>query len=181
MAQLPPDIQLALAAVAVTAAIFDILYSRIPNWLVLPSWLLGLGLNAGAGGWNGLAHSAQGLALALAIYLLLAALRAMRFGDVKLMAAVGALVGPVNWWTIFLVASVFGGLIALVMVVFAGRARRTLFNTGYIVWELMHFRAPYHRSPELDVTSDRSFRMPHGLAVGLGCLAFLGTQALLAG
>lgn len=43
----------------------------------------------------------KGLLLALAIYLPLYLIRGMGSGDVKLMAAVGALVGPGAWFQIF--------------------------------------------------------------------------------
>ena len=73
---------------------YDVRYRRIPNWLTAIGVLLGLGLNTFLyQGWPGLRFSLMGLGLAFGIYFGLYAVRAMGAGDVKLMAAIGALVG----------------------------------------------------------------------------------------
>ena len=49
---------------------------------------------------------------------------AMGAGDVKLMAAVGALVGWERWFGIFFVTALIGGLMALILVLARGRSLR---------------------------------------------------------
>src|ERR1017187_945375 len=91
---LPPRIvEVALLVVLLAAAVFDVRYRRIPNWLTVGGVVLALAMNAvRAPPLAGVGFALAGLGVAFGIYLLLYALRAMGAGDVKLMAAVGALV-----------------------------------------------------------------------------------------
>ena len=98
---LPAFLLCALLALAVW---HDVLTRRIPNWLVLSGMLMGLALNSilpsGAGffsdpsGAIGFLLALEGAALGLAMLLPLYAFGAMGAGDVKLMAMVGAFLGP---------------------------------------------------------------------------------------
>src|SRR5687767_3708853 len=103
-----------------TAAATDLRSRRIPNWLVVAGLLAGVTLNVVLAGWSGLLAAALGFALALAVYVPLFILRAMGGGDVKLMAAVGCMAGPQNWLTIFILASLAGGVMAIVILLSRG-------------------------------------------------------------
>ena len=179
MTNLPPVTQVLLVGLVVLAGVYDLRYRRIPNWLVLPALAVAFGLNTFLYGLSGLTQAALGFGVALLIYVPLFMLRGMGAGDVKLMAAIGALVGWRIWLIIFVVTGLLGGVLALALMLLKGRFRRTLWNTGYIVWEMSHFRAPHMKSAELDVRSPRAFRLPHGVVIALGCLVFLGIGYLL--
>jgi prepilin peptidase CpaA len=181
MSMLPPILQLLVAAVALVAGIYDILYRRIPNWLVLAALLLGFLLNGFLYLGDGLLRSALGMGLALLIYLPLYMLRGMGAGDVKLMAALGALVGPANWIFIFIISALLGGILAVILTLAKGRFLKTIRNVGFMLWEMAHLRPPHLRSEELDIKSPKAVKLPHGAVIALGCMAFLGTGALLAG
>lgn len=103
-----------------SASVSDILARRIPNCLCVVGVLAGLGGHLWAAGLPGLAYSLLGMAAAL-LLLLLYAVRAFGAGDVKLLIAVGALMGPsFLFWT--LLGSLFAaGLFALVIVLRRGR------------------------------------------------------------
>ena len=176
MTPVPLPVQVLLAVLVVTAAAYDIRFRRIPNWLVLLGLASGLGANAATGGWGGLMLAAGGFALAFGAYLVLHLLRAMGAGDVKLMGAVGSLVGYANWIPVFIFTSLLGGLAALILVTVRGRLRRTLWNVCYILGEFMHFRAPYMRREDLDVKSEKAVTLPHGAAIAGGSIAFLLAQ-----
>ncbi len=169
---MPLAVQILLLVVAVTAGVYDILYRRIPNWLVLPMWLIAFAVNGMLLGWVGVTQAGLGFGLAMLIYFPLYLLRAMGAGDVKLMAAIGALVGPQNWIAVFLFAAVFGAAGAVFLMIAARRVRRTFLNIASIMSALTRFRAPYKNHEELDVRSTRAFRLPHGAAIALGCIAF---------
>jgi len=175
---LPPVLQVLLVLIVVTAGIYDIRFRRIPNWLVLTGVVLGFGLNIFMFELVGLKQAALGMGLALLIYFPLYALRAMGAGDAKLMAAVGSIVGPGNWIVLFVVTSLLGGLTALVVLLLAGRIRKTFWNVGWIMSEVIHLRAPYKSSEELDVRSAKGLRMPHGAVIALGSIAFLAGRAI---
>jgi prepilin peptidase CpaA len=178
LTNLPLVVRAVLVVIVVTAAIYDLRYRKIPNWLVLTGLVLGFGLNTFLFGLTGLASSALGMGLALLIYFPLYLLRAMGAGDAKLMAAVGSLVGWGNWLAIFVATAVIGGLLGLIVLLFAGRIRKTFWNIGWILNEILHFRAPYHSSEELDVRSAQGMRMPHGVAIALGSITFLVVRAI---
>jgi len=173
MTPIPFGLALLLATGVVTAAVYDIRYRRIPNWLSLAMVVLGLGLNLAAPGAPGIVASLIGMAVALIIYFALYLLRAMGAGDAKLMAAVGAVVGAPNWFFVFFFSLVIGASLGLVALLARGRLRRTLGNIVQIVRELAHFRAPFASEEYLDVSSPQAVTMPHGAAIALGALLYL--------
>lgn len=160
----------------VTAAgIYDLRERRIPNWLSLGGLSAAFGLNLVLHQVSGFWQSLGGLVLAFVIYFCLYWLRAMGAGDVKMMAAVGAIVGPRNWIVIFLFSALIGGLLGIVLVLWRGRVRRTVSNLGYLIYELVHLRPPHLRREELDVS--KGFGLPHAVSVALGSVAFLVLRA----
>jgi prepilin peptidase CpaA len=173
LTQLPVSLELILIALVLTAAIWDLKSRRIPNWLSLAGIICGIALNSFLYGMAGLKQSLTGMATAFGIYFLLYLVRAMGAGDVKLMAAVGAFVGPGNWFMIFLITALIGGVIALSVLAWRKRLRKTFDNVFFIVSEMMHFRAPYMGREELSVKSQKAFTLPHGAVIGLGCMVFL--------
>ena len=171
----PPIIlQVVLAAVVLIAAETDLRSRRIPNWLTLAGVVAGIVLNSFLNvdrfNWR---TALMGLGLAFAVYFPLYLLRGMGAGDVKLMAAVGALMGPSNWFAIFILSNVLGAIAAVVLLLSKGRLWGTLRNVGFMLNELVHFRPPYLRKEELDLSSPKAMTMPHGLAIAMGSISFL--------
>ena len=116
-------IVLAVGAVSI-ALVTDLRSRRVPNWLTAGAFMTGLVVNllvfGPQGGLSALGGGALGFALLIPFYLL----RAVGAGDVKLLAAVGALLGPQN----LLVAAFGGALVGGVMslMILARRGRITL-------------------------------------------------------
>ena len=171
--QLPVSLAMILAALVLTAAVWDLKSRRIPNWLSLAGIIFGISLNSFLYGLTGFKESLEGMATGFGIYFVLYLVRAMGAGDVKLMAAVGSFVGPGNWFFIFLITALIGGVIALAVLAWRKRLRKTFDNVFFIVAEMMHFRAPYMGREELSVKSQKAFTLPHGAVIGLGCIVFL--------
>ena len=172
---MPPFTEVLVAMLVLVAAIYDIRYRRIPNWLTLSFLPLGFVLNAFLFPWQGLLDAALGFGLAILIYMPLYVLHGRGAGDVKLAMALGALVGPKAFFIVFVFSGLLGGLLALVMMLARGRFRRTLSNTGFILWEMAHFRAPHiGRSDELDISGSRALTIPHGAVMALGSLLLIG-------
>ncbi len=161
------------AAVVAIACASDVRSRRIPNWLTLSGAAAGILLHAATGGFAGVGVSLEGMLLGFGAYLVLYCLRAMGAGDVKLMAAVGAIVGPAGWILVFFGTAISSGLLALGLVIFKGRLQETLWNVFFIVSEMAHLRAPYQRRGDLSVKDSRSLKMPHGVAVAAGTAAVL--------
>jgi len=170
---LAPAIAALLATVAITAAIFDYRERRVPNWLTLVGAIAGLTANIFIAQTAGLWTSLKGIGIALAIYLPLYLLRGVGGGDLKLMAALGAIAGPKNWIVIMLLTSLLGGIAALILVSVQGRLRKTLRNVWLILSSLAMGRAPYQSDPEIDVKSPTAARLPHGVVIACAVFGFL--------
>ena len=175
----PPGVQALLLTLVLGAAVFDVRYRRIPNWITVGGALAGLAMNWFLDqGRPGLFRSAlAGLGLAFGIYVALYALHAMGAGDVKLMAAVGAVVGWENWFGIFIATALVGGVMSLILIASRGRVRKTLFNVGFILDEMKHLRPAYLTNEELDVKNKKALGLPHGAVIAVGTLFFLALSA----
>jgi prepilin peptidase CpaA len=168
----------------IAAAVYDVRYRRIPNWLTVLGVVVGLALNAWlrqqAGPipwWPGLKFGLIGMGVAFGVYFFLYAMHAMGAGDVKLMAAVGAMVGWQDWFAIFLITALIGGVMALILVTARGRVKKTLFNVAYLLNEMKSGRAAYMTREELDVKNPKALGLPHGAVIAVGSLFFLAISA----
>jgi prepilin peptidase CpaA len=174
---MPPVFQAILYFLALTAGYYDLRFRRIPNWVSFTGLAAGFGLNTFLqyefAGLAGLWFSLQGLGLALLVYVPLYLIRAMGAGDVKLMGAIGSVVGAANWLLIFVISSILGGVIAIVLLLSRGRLAKTFSNIGLILQTVAARQAPYRVSSELDVRSEQAVRMPHGAVIALGIIAYL--------
>lgn len=162
-----------LIAIVLVAAIYDLRFRRIPNWLNLSGVILGLAVNTFLFGRHGFILAVLGIASSLVIYVPLYLIRGMGAGDVKLMAAVGAIAGPWNWFGIFLATALLGGVVSLLFVAFKKRFHQTCFNVALVATELCHFRLPSKSNSQLDVRHPRALGMPHGVLIAIGAVAFL--------
>jgi prepilin peptidase CpaA len=159
--------------IAAVGGLADLRTRRIPNWLNLSGLILGIGLNIFFGQGDGLRLALTGFGLALLIYVPLYLIRAMGAGDVKFMAAIGAIVGPENWLTLFLITALLGGVASLCLVMVRGRLDRTFENLSTITTELMHGRMPYRKDPSLDVHDERAVGLPHGASIAISTMLWL--------
>jgi prepilin peptidase CpaA len=100
----PIAVGLGLAAV-----VADVRRRQVPNWLNAAGACAGLAC-AAYGGWHGVGMAAAGTAAGFLILLPFHLCGAMGGGDVKLMAAYGALLGPSGILLAAFFAAVFGGL-----------------------------------------------------------------------
>jgi prepilin peptidase CpaA len=100
-------------AVLLIATCTDLHSRRIPNWLVLPFMAAGFLVPAWLHGFNGFVQSLEGFALGALIYGLLSLFGGMGMGDVKLVAAIGAWIGPRQLGTAMLLTAMAGGVMAL--------------------------------------------------------------------
>lgn len=118
------------------AAVVDWRQRRIPNWLTLG--LLASGL-ARSLVWGGALPPTQALLGALAgfgLLLVLFVLGAVGGGDVKLLAGVGAWLGPYWVLQVFAAEAVIGLVIVLVQSIRQGRLRILLRNSAVVALNL---------------------------------------------
>jgi len=140
-----------LLGLLTVAAATDILRHQIYNWTTYPGILVAVGLNAlGAAlarfgavdpawlhrlGWIGLAPSLYGLVLCGAILLVCFVLLRVGGGDVKLMAMLGAFLGPDQGIEAMLWTFVLGACLGLIVLVWRfGPFRLVGAVLGHVLW-----------------------------------------------
>lgn len=160
-----PVMIVALAAVLVTAIGTDLRSSRIPNWLTFSGMGCALVGHAWLGGTPEVMFSLAGLGTGLVLFLIPYVVGGIGAGDVKLMAAIGAFVGPYDALLSGLLAIMVGGAYAVGAMCYQWgffATGRKLFSavqvallTGGLGW-LQEFKLP--------------FRLRYGLAIAGGTL-----------
>ena len=168
-----PYLELSLLLLVLFAAINDLVSRRIPNSLLLLAWLgvLPLQLLNSAPG-AALAASLGGALTGLAIFLPLYLLRGMAAGDVKLMATVGAFVGPADAFSIAMLSWCAGGVMALLIIVATGRLRSACANVGDLLRPLLMRAARMPAAPE-PMRQPSVGSMPYGVAIAAGTLTVI--------
>lgn len=153
-------------AFALTIAVADVFWKTIPRNLVLLGFLSGLAYHAYFGGFlSALATSGLAFILGLGFY----ELRAIGGGDVKLITALGAMLGLAHWLIALEVAITIAGLMALAGVIRHGVLLQTFRNIGRL---LKHFFTNGLRPhPDIQVDNASLVRIPFGVAAALGTLS----------
>jgi prepilin peptidase CpaA len=166
----------AASLVALLAAVFDVKSRRIPNLITGPAILAGLLLHSFFEGWHGLISSFTGALLCGIIFLVFYLAGGMGAGDVKLITAVGALVGLSNSASVLLTTAIAGGIMAVFYALLRGRLKSTLLNFGQLAVHHSHQGLTPH--PELNVRNAATLRLPYGLAIAAGACATLYFQGI---
>ena len=104
-----------LCVILTIAAAIDLQYRRIPNALTLPAIICGLIYHSYLSGLDGFLFSSGGTLLGLGLLLLFYILGMMGAGDVKLMSAVGSILGPAGVFKAFLFTAIAGGIYAVIV------------------------------------------------------------------
>ncbi|MDE3106233.1 MAG: prepilin peptidase [Acidobacteriota bacterium] len=159
---------IAAVAVSVAGAVTDVRTARIPNRLTYTAMLLALAVHTMTDGWRGTLQSLGGLVLCGGIFFVLFALHAMGGGDVKMMAAVGALVGLAHSAEALIASCLCGGVMALIYMFVKKRTKKTLQNLGSLVQHHAIQGAEVH--PELNLSNPDAVKMPYGVAIASGAI-----------
>jgi prepilin peptidase CpaA len=155
---------------ALGAAFVDLRSRRIPNSLTYPAILLAFGIRAVSGSYHLLLPTGAGLALGAGLILPAYLFKAMGAGDLKLMAALGAFLGPKMILTVFLNSLIAGGLIALMYLALRGELRAGLRNALTWVAGIFRRRAGYVPPGEEWVSIGK---IPYGMAIAIGTVSAL--------
>lgn len=109
-----------LTVILIIAAISDLRSHKIPNWLTFSTIGAGIVYHTYTKGYQGFLFSIQGVFLGFAFLLVFYFMGGTGAGDVKLMGAVGGLLGPKGVFTAFLFTALLGGIYAIVLLVLHG-------------------------------------------------------------
>jgi len=167
------DLRAAVLGLAVALALIagwtDWRSRRIPNWLTVPGFMVGVLVNVLVNGRAGLKTSLLGAGLGLLVLLPFVFLRSLGAGDWKLAGALGAVVG----WQVLanlLMGSVFvAGVMALGLVIYKRRFKETLRNIGRLLASILTLHMP---GAEVSLDNPQSVKVPYGVALALTTLLF---------
>lgn len=123
----------AIAAVTIAAAVVDLRTRRVPNWLTFGTAALGITMAMTHLDGVGVAGAIEGLLVGLLLMLPGHVIGRTGAGDVKLLAALGTLLGPRSIAMAFLYTAVAGGGIAVLVAMRRRRLRETLEGTATLV------------------------------------------------
>jgi len=157
---------LLLVPLAVSVIYYDVRFRRIPNVLVLAALVAGLAINISFNGAPGALSSVAGFAVAFVPMFLMHIFGAMGAGDVKLFAAVGAVVGLALVPITFVVVVMLGAALAVYSMI----RSRTVFSTLHGVLRIFVGILPGWEMPRFSLPANRQHTIPYGVAIMLGSL-----------
>lgn len=161
----------AVIAVVALACITDLRTRRIPNALTFGAAIGALFFHGFAAGIGGVGAAAAGWAVGAALFFPMFALRGMGAGDVKLLAAVGAWLGPLPVVSVALITAVAGGIVGIAVALVHGYLRTALTNLWML---LMSWHAGGVRPlPALTLESARGPRLAYALPIAIGTVTTL--------
>ena len=114
-----------LAIVLLIAAASDVRFHKIPNWLTYTAVILAVVYHTAMKGLEGLLFSIGGVGVGIAVLITFYLMGGMGAGDVKLMGAVGGLLGPKGVFMAFLFTAVIGAIWAFTLLTFHGYLKET--------------------------------------------------------
>lgn len=152
---------------------YDVRYRRIPNNCVLVGFFSGLALNTWFGGWHGLSESLLGASFAFCLMFVVRMYSgATGPGDIKLFAAIGAIIGWRVVLPAFLIVLITGGVLAIVNTLRLGTFRVTMERVALILCGML----PGRQIPRFPIPQDHKKALPYGVAICLGSLIALVRQ-----
>jgi len=157
--------------VAGVACMTDLRSRRIPNVLTFGAASTALMAHVVAGGGHGLWLAIAGWVLGAAVFFLPFALGGLGAGDVKLLAALGAILGPGMVIWVALYSGVAGGVLAIIVAARYGYLRKAWRNVQLL---LMHFQVmgirPLH---EVSLAGSSGPRLAYAIPIFAGLVAAL--------
>ena len=164
-------LNLSVATLLALACVTDLRTRRIPNVLTFSAAAGAVLFHLATGGWQAAGWSIVGLVLGASLFLPMFALRGMGAGDVKLLAAVGAWLGPGQVAIVALATSLVGGVMAVVVALAYGYLRKALTNLYLLLahWRVMGV------SPLPAVTLERASgpRLAYAFPIAIGTVVTL--------
>jgi prepilin peptidase CpaA len=166
-------IWIVLALLAATAGFTDLRWRRIPNWLTVPGWLLGIVMHSIDTGWRGTRESLLGSGLGLLVLLPFVLVRSLGAGDWKLVGAIGAFLGPDRLLAVLFFTILIAGIMAALLVLWKKQVRRTLTNIGRMLASLASLHLP---GRELSLDNPKALKIPFGVAASIAVILYAAGQ-----
>jgi len=157
------------------ASWIDYAERRVPNWLNAAIALAGLALQFAFFGGDGVLTGLAGLGVGFAVLIVPWMMHGMGAGDVKLMAAIGAWLGPWLTFVSFGVGAVIGGVAAVVMIVSSGRVVHAYANMQTIMTKMRRIDTAFGEYGGARTFGSTSQLLPYGVPLTAGTIGVLLT------
>lgn len=156
----------AAIAIAGLACVTDVSSRRIPNVLTFGAAGAAFVYAAVAGGFDAVRLAVGGWLLGTVLFLPFFIVRGMGAGDVKLLAALGAWLGPLPIIWVAIYTSIAGGVLGIALAASRGYLRTALSNIGTIGrhWAYLGLQPV----PGLTLDSAASLRLPYAIPIFIG-------------
>ncbi len=179
MDHMPREVAWLVSFVLIEAAIIDGRSLRVPNWLTYHFLILGLLFAFARGGSALLLTAIAGAGVGLLTLLPLYSIGGMGAGDVKLMAGLGAWIGP--WFTLwaFVSSALMGSLMAVAMIVYSGRLYWHLGMMHTIGLEVLTIRNPVVLAERAAERKPSMLLLPYGIPIAAGSIAYFALAGFL--
>jgi prepilin peptidase CpaA len=166
-----PVVSVIALSVASVACVFDLRTRRIPNWLTFGATAVALVFHFVTGGASGVEQSLGGWVAGVALLILPYALGGMGAGDVKLVGALGAWLGPGAAFWLAMYTGVAGAAMALIVAAWHGYLRQAWSNVWLLLtfWRVSGLR-PF---PELTLATSRGPRLAYAAPILVGTIVML--------
>ena len=163
--------QAVAVAIAIVAAIWDLKTRRIPNLLTFGAALLAVAVHGYTGGLTGAGWGLAGWLIGVAFFLPFFVLGGMGAGDVKLLAALGAWLGPAQAAWLALFSLIAGGVMGLVVALGTGYLTQAIANIG---WMFQFWKSEGPKPvPEVTLATHRGPRLAYAVPVLAGLMVTL--------
>ena len=163
-----------VVGVGFIACLTDLRNRRIPNVLTFGAAAAALIYGVATGGWSGLGTAALGWVIGAVAMIVPFALGGLGGGDVKLLAAIGAWLGPSGAFWVAMYTGIAGGVMAVGVALATGYLRKALENVSLL---LMHWRVWGLRPlSEVSLESSEGPRLAYALPIFVGLVATLWLQ-----
>jgi prepilin peptidase CpaA len=171
---MPIPIVVTVLAFITLCITLDLRTRRIPNQISGPAMLAGLLLNGVYFGAPGLIASVSGFVLTIAALLWAFALGGIGGGDVKMMAAVGALLGPRLALSSLALGVLLGGMIMIVHLFRKGRLHEKLVAIRTMITASVLTRSA--EPLKVSAADPGAISLPYSVPLGLGTIGMLALQ-----
>ena len=166
--------QVVTIGIAIVAAAWDLKTRRIPNFLTFGAALAAIVVHTFLGGWIAGGWAVAGWLVGAAFFLPFFALGGMGAGDVKLLAAIGAWLGPGPTVWVALFSLIAGGVMGLAVALAYGYLTQAIAN---IAWMFQFWRQEGPKPvPDVTLATHRGPRLAYAVPVFAGLMVTIWLQ-----
>lgn len=168
-------IRFVLAGILIGAAIIDLLIRKIPNLITYPTIIVAFTYHFFYNGIHGLFFSVAGLMTGLITLGIFYVFGGMGAGDVKLLGAVGAVLGPQQVLNAFVFTGIIGGMYGIIVILFRFDASKKMITRIMTTTKTLVFTGNFIPIPAAE--DEKPPKLCYGVAIALGTLLTMGLKA----